>query len=238
MQTRSDVRPSILITEDDPFTRGLLVRCFENEGFLVEQATTGREMYEKLARRTPDLILLDKALPDEDGLVLLRQLRARSSVPVVMLSVHADDADRIAGLEMGADDYVSKFWKSEELVARVTSVIRRSRADASTFVEAKGRFLTFAGFKLDTEGHSLQDAEGREIDLTTHELGLLSALVKAKGRTLSRDQILDALSRGPDDGPQDRVVDVLISRLRTKLGDRERKVIRTVRNAGYQISDR
>jgi two-component system, OmpR family, response regulator len=243
------VQPTILITEDDPFTRRLLARCLENEGYLVEQAASGREMHEKLARRTPDLVLLDKALPDEDGLVLLRQIRAHSRIPVVMLSAHADDADRIAGLEMGADDYVSKFWKSEELIARVKSVIRRCRIDVRAEAGEAGRFLSFAGFRLDTEGHTLHDESGRNVELTTAEFRLLCALARAKGRTLSRDRLLDALGHGAD-APEDRIVDVLISRLRGKLGDRGRKrtgsgadaedprIIRTVPNVGYQLTDR
>lgn len=238
---------TILITEDDPFTRNLLARCFENEGYRVELAASGWEMHEKLARHAPDLVLLDKALPDEDGFVLLRQLRTYSSVPVVILSAHAEDGDRIAGLEIGADDYVSKFWKSEELIARVSSVLRRCRADAGTKGADDGRLLNFAGFILDTEGHTLHDESGRSIGLTTAEFRLLCALARAKGRTLSRDQLLDALAHGAE-APQDRTVDVLISRLRAKLGDGRRKaaragdggrgIIRTVPNVGYQLAER
>ncbi len=240
-------QPVILITEDDPFARRLLARCFENEGYIVEQAASGREMLERIQHRTPDLILLDKGLPDEDGLVLLRQLRAFSAIPVVMLSAHADDADRIAGLELGADDYVSKFWKSEELVARVKAVIRRCRPDGRAEPGRAGRFITFAGFSLDTEGHSLRDEAGHSIPLTVAEFRLLRALAQAKGRTLSRGQLLDALGHGAD-APNDRTIDVLISRLRGKLGDGARRpaipgaaegprIIRTVANVGYQMAD-
>lgn len=241
------VQATILITEDDPFTRNLLARCFENEGYRVEQAASGREMHEKLARRMPDLVLLDKALPDEDGFVLLRQLRTHSNIPVVILSAHAEDADRIAGLEIGADDYVSKFWKSEELIARVSSVLRRCRAKAGGKAPDDGRLLNFAGFTLDTEGHTLLDESGRGISLTTAEFRLLCALVRARGRTLSRDRLLDALGHGAE-APQDRTIDVLISRLRAKLGEGGRKagrsgdggpgLIRTVPNVGYQLADR
>lgn len=238
---------TILITEDDPFTRQLLARCFENEGYRVEQADSGRQMLEKLRRRTPDLILLDKALPDEDGLVLLRQLRAYSRIPVVILSAHAEDGDRIAGLELGADDYVSKLWKSEELVARVKAVIRRCGPEVSGRTDAPGRFLTFASFRLDTEGHSLHDGDGRNIPLTVAEFRLLCALARSKGRTLTRGRLLDALGHGAE-APQDRTVDVLISRLRSKLGDGGRRlggagtaeaprIIRTVPNIGYQLAD-
>ncbi|MBK8176061.1 MAG: response regulator transcription factor [Rhodospirillales bacterium] len=233
-------QPTILIVEDDPFTRDLLARCFAKEGYLVDQAATGRQMHEKLEHRKPTLILLDRALPDEDGLVLLRQLRRHSDVPVVMLSAYADDADRIAGLAIGADDYVSKFWKTEELIARVSAVVRRYRPTEADSNAARRRYLTFAGFTLDTEGHALSDSSGRNIVLTPAEFRLLCALALAKGRTLSRDMLLDALGHGAD-APQDRTVDVHISHLRTKLGcagkPADQRIIRTITNVGYQMAD-
>lgn len=229
---------SILITDDDAFTRKLLAAQFERNGYRVEQAGSGREMHEKLQSRPIDLVLLDINLPDEDGLVLLRQIRARSGVPVIILSVRGDEADRIAGLELGADDYVPKSWSPRELMARVSSVIKRTGL-ARPVSDAGQRYLTFAGFCLDSEGHALRHADGRDIRITSAEFKLLLALARAKGRTLSRDRLLDALSsRGEE--PFDRTIDVLISRLRKKLDDdaANPKIIRTVPGVGYQLVDR
>jgi two-component system OmpR family response regulator len=234
------MRPvSVLITEDDPFTRQLLAACFEKAGYHVEQAETGREMHDKLASRPVDLVLLDINLPDEDGLVLLRQIRARSSVPVVVLSVRGDEADRIAGLELGADDYVPKSWSPRELMARVARVIGRSRGGTAGDTDEANRYLTFASFRLDTMGHTLLNGDGADVPLTAAEFRLLLALARAKGRTLTRDQLLDALGSGAD-SPYDRTVDVLISRLRKKLDPvgAPPGLIRTVPGIGYQLIDR
>lgn len=232
-------QPTILITEDDPFTRRMLVAHFEKEGYRTEEAASGQEMRERLARRSPDVLLLDRNLPDEDGLVLLRQLRAHSSVPVVILSTRAGDTDRIAGLELGADDYVSKEWSPRELTARVTAVMRRGAARAPTARAVGDRILVFGGFRLDTQGHALRTVDGDDIPLTRAEYKLLCALVQAKGRTLTRDQLLDALGHSAD-APYDRTVDVLISRLRKKLQRNSvgEKIIRTVPGVGYQLPDR
>jgi two-component system OmpR family response regulator len=229
---------SILITDDDAFTRKLLAAQLERNGYRVEQAGSGQEMHEKLASRKIDLVLLDINLPDEDGLVLLRQIRARSAVPVIILSVRGDEADRIAGLELGADDYVPKSWSPRELMARITSVIKRTGL-ARPESDASERYLSFAGFSLDSEGHALRHADGRDIRVTTAEFKLLLALVRAKGRTLSRDRLLDVLSTGSEE-PFDRTIDVLISRLRKKLGDdaANPRIIRTVPGIGYQLVDR
>lgn len=230
----------ILITEDDEFTRELLAAHFEKEGVQVLQAATAEDMHKTLAKHPVDLVLLDINLPDEDGFALTRQLRARSDIPIVILSVRGDGADRVTGLELGADDYVSKAWSPRELFARVSAVLRRTRgADAGRGGEAAaGRALTFAGFRLDPEGHTLRDPEGEVVPLTTGEFNILSALARAKGRTLTREHLLDALSHGPD-APFDRTVDVLISRLRKKLGDTAAKprLIRTVPGVGYQLVD-
>lgn len=229
---------SILITDDDAFTRKLLAAQLERNGYRVAQAGSGREMHQRLESEHIDLVLLDINLPDEDGLVLLRQIRARSAVPVIILSVRGDEADRIAGLELGADDYVPKSWSPRELMARVTSVIKRTGL-AGPETAGGQRYLTFAGYCLDSEGHALRHADGREIHVTTAEFKLLLALVRAKGRTLSRDRLLDVLSSGGDE-PFDRTVDVLISRLRKKLDDdaANPRIIRTVPGVGYQLVDR
>jgi two-component system OmpR family response regulator len=226
---------TVLITDDDIAYRLLLAATFENAGYRVEEAGSGREMHEKLAAARPDLLLLDLNLPDQHGLALLRQVRARSTLPVVILSVQADGADRVAGLELGADDYVSKAWPPRELLARVAAVLKRAGRPERPGPQ---RYLSFAGFRLDTEGHVLKDREGRDVALTAAQFRLLAALVRAKGRTLSRDQLLDAYA-DTSEPSGDRTIDVLVSKLRRKLGDDGRKpaIIRTVPQVGYKLVD-
>lgn len=225
--------PTVLITDDDDAYRMLLGATLEGAGYRVEEAASGRELEAKLAQRQPDLLLLDLNLPDEHGLALLRRVRARSTLPVIVLSIQAEGADRVAGLELGADDYVSKAWPPRELLARVSAVLRRAQQR-----DHADRFMTFAGFRLDTEGHTLQAPDGRDIPLTTAQFGLLRALVRARGRTLTRDQLLDAYA-DTIDAPCDRTIDVLVSKLRRKLGDdaRNPSIIRTVPNVGYKLLD-
>lgn len=225
--------PTVLITDDDDAYRMLLGATLEGAGYRVEEAASGRELEVKLAQRQPDLLLLDLNLPDEHGLALLRRVRARSTLPVIVLSIQAEGADRVAGLELGADDYVSKAWPPRELLARVSAVLRRAQQR-----DHADRFMTFAGFRLDTEGHTLQAPDGRDIPLTTAQFGLLRALVRARGRTLTRDQLLDAYA-DTIDAPCDRTIDVLVSKLRRKLGDdaRNPSIIRTVPNVGYKLLD-
>lgn len=224
---------SILVTDDDFAYRMLLVATLESVGYRVEEAGSGREMEAKLAQRHPDLLLLDLNLPDEHGLALLRRLRARTSMPVIVLSVQADGPDRVAGLEMGADDYISKGWPPRELLARVAAVLKRSHGQ-----ERPNRVVTFSGFRLDVEGHTLQGPGGDNIPLTPAQFSLLKALAHARGRTLTRDQLLDAYGDTVD-SPCDRTIDVLVSKLRRKLGDDARRpaIIRTVPNVGYQLVD-
>ncbi len=225
--------PTVLITDDDDAYRMLLGATLEGAGYRVEEAASGRELEAKLAQRQPDLLLLDLNLPDEHGLALLRRVRARSTLPVIVLSIQAEGADRVAGLELGADDYISKAWPPRELLARVSAVLRRAQQR-----DHADRFMTFAGFRLDTEGHTLQAPDGRDIPLTTAQFGLLRALVRARGRTLTRDQLLDAYADTVD-APCDRTIDVLVSKLRRKLGDdaRNPSIIRTVPNVGYKLLD-
>lgn len=226
---------TVLICDDDLAYRMLLGATLQSAGYRVEEAGSGSEMEARLAREDVQLLLLDLNLPDEHGFVLLRRLRARSSLPVIVLSVQADGPDRITGLELGADDFVSKSWPPRELLARVSAVLKRSQAQLPLHVD---RFITFAGFRLDTEGHTLVGPDSREIPLTSAQFGLLLALAKARGRTLTRDQLLDAYG-DVTSAPCDRTIDVLVSKLRRKLGDDARKsaIIRTVPNVGYKLVD-
>lgn len=226
---------TLLVIDDDAVYRQLLAATFERAGYRVEEAGCGAELHAKLETVRPDLLLLDLNLPDESGLVLLRRIRARSPVPVIILSIQAEGPDRIAGLECGADDYVSKAWPPRELLARVAAVLARSTRDAG---KAAQRYLSFGGFRLDTEGHALFDRDGHEVALSTAQFRLLAALARAKGRALSRDQLLDAYADSLDP-PSDRTIDVLVSKLRRKLGDDGRRpaIIRTVPNVGYKLAE-
>jgi len=218
----------LMIDDDESLTR-LLVDYFERFGHkLATAATAGAGLYQ-LRRDDPDLLILDVMLPDADGMDLCKKIRADSDIPIVMLTARGDLPDRILGLEFGADDYVPKPFEPRELVARVETLMRRSR-------ETPTRRLTgAAGLVLETETRrvSLQD---EEIELTSMEFELLRILMESRGRVLTREMLLRKL-RGIDNDIYDRSVDMLISRLRKKLDDDSRspRYIKTIWRSGYQF---
>ena len=236
-----DTSPHILVVDDDREIRDLLSRYLVKQGFRVSTAADGRDMRESLRDQAIDLIVLDLMLPGDDGLALCREVRARSAMPVIMLTARGDDVDRIVGLEMGADDYVAKPFNPRELVARIRAVMRR--AGESTGGLAGGRrdeaggTLVFAGWRLDLERRELTNPDGVLVSLSAGEFGLLAAFAARPQRVLSRDQLLD-LARGRDAQPFDRSIDVQVSRLRRKIEDdpREPHVIKTVRGGGYMFT--
>lgn len=193
-----------------------------------------RAMWAALDREAPSLVLLDLGLPDEDGLALIRRLRTRSSVPIIVLTARRDRDDRITALKAGADDYVLKPVDPEELSLRVANVLRRGTPAPHT---AGSDALEFGGWRLDPEGESLTAPDGAAVKLTRAEFDVLTALARAPGRVLSRDYLLDAVARADDEGPSDRLIDVLVSRLRKKMemGGRTR-VIETVIGRGYKLN--
>jgi two-component system OmpR family response regulator len=193
-----------------------------------------------LERTRFDLVVLDLMLPGEDGLALCRRLRQTSELPVIMLTALGDDADRIVGLEMGADDYLAKPFNPRELLARIRAVLRRAqpadRIDAAAVGERHDVFR-FLGWTLDPARRELRDPEGTLVPLTAGEYGLLLAMVERPQRVLSRDQLLD-LTRGREAGPFDRSVDVQLGRLRRKIeaDPKNPELIKTVRGGGYVLA--
>lgn len=220
--------PHILIVDDDLEIRKLLGRYLSEQGFRVTLASDKRTLNAALESNHIKLIVLDVMLPDGSGLDICRDLRAEdSAVPIILLTALKEDADRIIGLEIGADDYLGKPFNPRELAARIRAVLRRHN-DAGP----SPREYRFEGFSLHPGLRRVVDSTGEPLDLTSAEFDLLLALVAKSGRTLTREYLLDATNRGVSD-VVDRSVDVLLSRIRRKLGDVEFKLIKTVRNGGY-----
>ena len=232
-----DQRPHILIVDDDHEIRSLLAEYLENHGCRTSTAPEGQAMEQALGEGNIDLVVLDLNLPGDDGLTLCRRLRARSSLPVVMLTARGEPLDRILGLEMGADDYLPKPFEPRELLARIRSVLRRSQGQAGAHGAPGTRALRFAGWTLDPVGRHLVDPEGMTIMLSGAELRLLMAFLENPNRVLNRDQLLN-LTHGRDIDPFDRSIDIQVSRLRQKLKDDARapRIIKTVRNGGYVLA--
>ena len=206
----------ILVVDDDPEIRQLLKRYLEKNGYEVTTVGDGDGMWTTLERARVDLIVLDLMLPKVDGLELCRDLRARSKVPVIMLTARGDEMDRVLGLEMGADDYLAKPFSARELLARIKVVLRRVRdLPLDPLAGGAGR-LVFSGWTLDTQTQYLTSPDGLVVPLSQAEYRLLHALLTHPNRTLTRDQLLD-LTQGREAGPYDRSVDVLIGRLRRRL---------------------
>lgn len=221
-------RYRLLMIDDDAALGGLLVEYLERFGHRLATATTAAEGRHLLRTDPPDLLILDVMLPDADGMELCRVIRADSDVPIVMLTARGDLPDRVLGLELGADDFVAKPFEPRELVARVETLMRRSR-------KAPSRKLSAGGLALEIETRRVTLDE-REIELTSAEFELLRILMVSRGRVLSREALLLKL-RGVDGDVYDRSVDMLISRLRGKLADDSRspRWIKTIRGVGYQF---
>lgn len=219
----------LLMIDDDVDLNGLLTEYLARFGYRLVTATSALEGRRALRRDGADLIILDIMLPDVDGLTLCREFRSEFEIPIVMLTARGDVADRIVGLEMGADDYLPKPFEPRELVARIESVLRRSGNREPQNV------LACKGLCVETETRCVI-LDGGEIDLTTMEFELLRALMESRGRVLSRDRLLDKL-RGLEADVFDRTIDMHISRLRTKLDDNSRapRFIKTVWRTGYQF---
>lgn len=229
----------LLIVEDDELVQSLLAAYMQSEGFKDSLAATGKEMLACIDSESIDLILLDLGLPDEDGLVLARQVRARSSLPIIVVTARKEQKDRLAALEIGADNYLTKPFDPEELTLRVRNVLGRSGGDDGheEALRERTEIFRFMDFTLDAGGHSLTSQDGDKVDLTRAEFNLLTSLVRAPNRVLSRDYLLDAVSQDAD-APTDRLIDVLISRVRKKIEPNPKKpeIITTVVGCGYKFS--
>ena len=233
--------PHVLVVDDDPALRALLLEYLRENDLRVTAVENGREMSAAFDSNAFDLVVLDLRLPGEDGLQLARRLRERAAVPIVLLTGKAEEADRVMGLELGADDYVTKPFSPRELLARIRSVLRRSqltaqmRADAPAR-EEKRRAFRFAGWELNLRTRRLLAADGRTVELSNQEFNFLVAFCGSPERVLSRDQLLN-LSRLNNAEVFDRTVDVQVLRLRRKLeaDPFHPKLIVTERGAGYRF---
>ena len=232
----------ILIVDDEHQVRALLRARFEKEGFEVSEAKDAVELRSRLDGRPIDLITLDLTLGRDDGLALAREIRAKLNVPIIMISAKDEEIDRVVGLELGADDYITKPFSPREVVARVRAVLRRYGASspcaAGVVMEGpNGLRLAFAGGILDTARREVLSDSGTPIDLTTTEFNLLELFLRHPQRVLTRDEIMNLL-KGQDWNAFDRSVDSSIARLRKKIepdADRPRH-IKTVRSVGYVFS--
>ncbi|CAN7349457.1 response regulator transcription factor [Bosea sp. LjRoot9] len=225
-------QPSILIVDDDKEIRDLLARYLEGENFRVHLAKDHGGLIWALENKLPDLIVLDVMLPDGSGLDICRELRTRGSqIPVILLTALKEDVDRIIGLEIGADDYMSKPFNPRELVARIRSLFRRRSmpADPTRRVAA----YQFLGLTLEPALRRVTMSKGAELELSGAEFNLLLAFLRHAGRLLTRDQLLE-LTQGREAAPFERSIDILISRLRQKLSPHSgSEMIKTIRNRGY-----
>ena len=211
------IQPHILIVDDDSSIRALLTEYFTENGLRVSSAQSSAEMSAILADTAIDLVVLDLRLAGEDGMAIARTLRGESAIPIIMLTGVRDEADRVMGLELGADDYLTKPFSPRELLARVRTVLRRAAAATPAQArEAELRAFRFAEFELNLRTRRLTRQGGGHIDLTNSEFNLMAALLASPQRVMSRDQLIEA-SRVYDNEVYDRAIDVQIMRLRRKI---------------------
>ncbi len=223
----------VLLVEDDARLAQLTARYLEGHGVLVTSASDGIEGQAEALRRQYDCIVLDLMLPGRDGIEVCRELRTRIDVPIIMVTARGEEADRVLGLEVGADDYVTKPFSPRELLARIRANVRRVRGQAGPIQDT----ISVGTLLLDPAKMTVE-LEGKSIDVTAYEFSILRALAQRPGKVLSREQLLD-LAKGSADLSFDRSIDVHVSRLRAKLGDDSRnpKILKTVRGAGYLLAD-
>ena len=231
MTLHSDAMADVLVVEDEPDIRELVVHHLERDGFRCRQVGTGADALRAARASTPDLVVLDLMLPQGDGLEVCRRLRAEPAtarVPIIMLTAKSDEVDRVVGLELGADDYVSKPFSPKELVARVRAVLRRARPDDA------GRVYRDGAITLDPARH-LVTIGGAPAALTPKEFDLLQVLLEAAGRVLTREHLLTRVwGYAHADEIESRTVDVHVRRLRAKLGEEGRRIA-TVKGVGYRF---
>ena len=227
--------PHILALDDDPAIRQLVADYLVQNDLRVTTVATGKELAAVMARETIDLVVLDLRLPGEDGMQIARKLRDESGIPILILTGRAEEADRVMGLELGADDYLTKPFSPRELLARIRALLRRANVQATVAdAIAKVRAYRFSGWELNIGLRRLKSPKGDMVELTNGEFSLLTAFLSAPQRVLSREQLLD-LSRLHNAEVYDRSIDVQILRLRRKIEPdaAQPKFIQTERGAGY-----
>ena len=230
---------SILVVDDDQRLCDLLVRYLSREGYQVITALNGEQMRRHIEQEIPDLILLDLMLPGEDGLLLAKELRVHQGLGIIILTGKSETVDKIVGLEIGADDYISKPFDNRELLARIRSVLRRLKLDHDDpqSLSDKKPVARFAGWSLDLVAHELISPAGETVHLTSYEFKFLSVLIRNNNQLMSRDRIFDLIA-GREWRPDDRSLDVLVAKLRKKL-ERDPAnpvVIKTIRGEGYKLT--
>lgn len=229
----------VLVVDDERDMRDMVCRALQKEGFRTVEAGNGADMRTALKRRDINLVLLDIMLPDTDGFSLAREIRQTSDIPIMMLTGRDDVVDKVAGLEIGADDYITKPFHARELTARVKTILRRSSGGDGSPVkkdQSPGKQAVFDGWALDLGAFKLVSPEGEDVGLTSYEFQVLSVLVTNAKRILSRDQIMDMVAER-EWNPYDRSIDVLIGKIRKKLSDdpAQPKFVKTVRGLGYMF---
>jgi two-component system OmpR family response regulator len=232
----------VLLVDDDPEIRQLTAKYLEQNNVQCSTAANSHEMRRMLQMQRVDLLVLDVMIPGEDGLTICRDLRAAGSafaqLPILMLTARTDDADRILGLEMGADDYLGKPFVPRELLARIRAILRRSRALPSNLqITNSPNRWRFSGYTLDTLTRQVRNPDGVLLVLTSGEYRVLQVLLSHANKVLSREQLLE-LTQGRSGDAFDRSIDLLISRLRLRLGEPARTLglIKTVRSEGYVLA--
>ncbi len=226
----------ILVVDDDAAIRELIREYLVEQDFKVSVAETGADMDRVLAVEIVDLVILDLKLPDEDGLAIARRLRESLDLPIIIVTGRKDEVDRVMGLELGADDYVTKPFSQRELLARIKAVLRRTESKREKRRGETVRAYRFAGWELNTGTRRLKGPAAKDVELTNSEYALLVAFLRSPQRVLTRDQLLEA-SRLHDD-IYDRSIDVQILRLRRKIEEspNQPSLIRTERGAGYYLN--
>lgn len=229
-------QPHILIVEDDFASRALLVSYFENEGYLVSETDHGESLVQRVLNETINLVLLDINLPGKDGLSLTRELRAHSKVGIILVTSKGDEIDRIVGLELGADDYVTKPFNPRELLVRAKNLLWRVTDQTTPEKNSNSHLIQFEGWSLDCSRRLLEGPDSSE-RLPEGEFKLFHALISSRGQVLSRDQLMDAI-HDREWTPNDRSIDVLVGRLRRKLNDNplDPHFILTAHGAGYMFA--
>jgi DNA-binding response OmpR family regulator len=232
---------SIVVVDDDPKIRTLLRRALEPEGYRVSEAAGSEELFALLRGKQVDLITLDLTLRNEDGLEIARRIRSESQVPIIMVTGKGDMIDRVVGLELGADDYITKPFHVREVLARIRTVLKRTAknrtATGGDTASDKSSIIHFDGWQLDLPKRELTSPNGSPCALTTAEFDLLVVFVMRPNRVLTRDFIMEHL-KGDDWAANDRAIDTQVARLRKKLESKRDRpsLIKTVRGLGYSFT--